>query len=343
MVILKAGRGRPSRRFILEQVDLGMRDLARTGGLPSPVESAAIWRDIWYQEAHNSTAIEGNTLLLREVKVLLDEGRPVGRKELREYLEVKAYAQAAEWVYAQGQGGFEWQGQGELLTLTEVRHIHRLVVGPVWDLFPPDDLHPDEGPGSFRMHNIAPFAGGMVPPSFPDVPAAVADWLTAVNTVPETGEHLLVHLASTHGRFERIHPFRDGNGRVGRLLLNLLLVRCGYPPAVLRNRDRAKYLAALRRSDGGDPWPLTEIVARAVKDSLDRFLLPNLAGPLKLLPITALASSPREARQLRVAAERGRLRALRDDSQRWMSTGQWVADYRRTSRVGRPRKTATPP
>src|SRR3989337_1335010 len=131
MVITKQGRGRPSRRFILEQVDLGMRDLARTGGLPTPVENAAIWRDIWYEEAHNSTAIEGNTLLLKEVKVLLDEGRPVGNKELKEYLEVKAYAHAAEWVYAHGHAPGEWTGPDEVLTLTEVRHVHRLTVGPV--------------------------------------------------------------------------------------------------------------------------------------------------------------------------------------------------------------------
>lgn len=148
MVIQKPGRGRPSRRFILEQVDLGMRDLARTGGLPSPVESAAIWRDIWYEEAHNSTAIEGNTLVLKEVRVLLEEGRPVGNKELREYLEVKAYAHAAEWVYAQGRGEHDWTGGGELLTLTEVRHVHRLTVGPVWDLFPPMTSIPGKAPAT---------------------------------------------------------------------------------------------------------------------------------------------------------------------------------------------------
>jgi hypothetical protein len=149
---------------------------------------------------------------------------------------------------------------------------------------------------------------------------------------------VLVDLAAAHGAFERIHPFRDGNGRVGRLLLNLLLVRRGYPPAVLRNRRRAAYLAALRRCDVGDPWPLAEVIARAVKESLDRFLLPNLAGPLKLLPLSALAGNEREVRALRAAAERGRLRAVKDEGQRWMSTRQWVDDYRRTSRVGRSRK-----
>jgi hypothetical protein len=72
------------------------------GGLPSPVEAQGLWRGIWLEEAHHSTAIEGNTPVLRQVKQLLDEGRAVGNKELREYMEVQGYANAADWVYSQG-------------------------------------------------------------------------------------------------------------------------------------------------------------------------------------------------------------------------------------------------
>ena len=64
----------------------------RMGGLPDPADAAGIWRDIWYEEAHHSTAIEGNTLVLKQVAQLLREGRAVGNKELREYLEVQGYA-----------------------------------------------------------------------------------------------------------------------------------------------------------------------------------------------------------------------------------------------------------
>ena len=205
MVIQKAGRGRPSRRFILEQVDLGMQDLARIGGLPSPVESVAIWRDIWFEEAHNSTAIEGNTLALKQVKVLLEEGRSVGNKELREYLEVKAYASAAEWVYAQGRTP-EYRSADDLINLTEVRHIHRLTVAPVWEFFPPEHLDPDEGPGSFRRHDIAPFPGGMQPPPFTDVPARMTDWLQLVNTGQQPETHALVRLAAAPLRIRGAAP-----------------------------------------------------------------------------------------------------------------------------------------
>jgi hypothetical protein len=80
---------------------------------------------------------------------------------------------------------------------------------------------------------------------------------------------------------------------------------------------------------------------RAVKDGLDRFLLPNLAGPVKLLPLSALSLSDLELRALRAPADRGRLRVVKDDTGRWMSTRQWVDEYRRARRVGRPPKDPT--
>src|SRR5687767_12785150 len=92
----------------------------RLGGLPDPAEAEAIWRGIWVHEAHNSTAIEGNTLALYQVERLLDDNRAVGNKELKEYLEVRGYADAAQWVYSQGAGKRAYEGES-LLTLTEVR------------------------------------------------------------------------------------------------------------------------------------------------------------------------------------------------------------------------------
>lgn len=329
-------RGRPSRQVILQLVDLGMGDLARAGGLPTPILNADIWRDIWHQESHNSTAIEGNTLALREVRILLEQDRPVGNKELREYLEVAAYARAAEWIYGQAHGEEAWDSDCAAILETELRHIHRLAIGPVWDLVPPDGLDPGEAAGSYRRHDIAAFPGGMNPPPFTEVPAHVHDWLVAADAEPSDDEHPILRFARLHAAFERIHPFRDGNGRVGRLVLNLLLVRRGFPPAILRNRNRSRYLTALRRADAGDAWPLAELIGRAVKDSLDRFLLPSLAGPGRLVPLSALASDAVSVRSLRVAAQRGRLRATQDDAGRWLSTRRWVDEYTRTRRVGRP-------
>lgn len=330
MVITKDGRGRPSRALVYAAVDQGMSELHRIGGLPGPDVASEIWRDIWFEETHNSTAIEGNTLILKEVRRLLEEGRAVGDKELREYLEVKGYADAAEWVYSQA-NDVGVDGDREFLMLTELREIHRRVVAAVWDVAPPKDLLPGEGPGSFRLHDILAFTNGMTPAPFTDIHPRITDWLSTANAQPAAGLHLMEHIARIHADFERIHPFRDGNGRTGRLVMNLILVRRGYAPAIIYKRDRPRYLRALERTDQAEYGPLAELVARAVKDSLDRFLLPALAGPLQLLPLSALTRKGVTALGLRRAAEKGRLQAQRRATG-WYSTKAWVDRYARSRR-----------
>ena len=320
-----SGPGRPSRRSIYAALDQAMVDLQRIGGLPDPGVGSEIWDGIWYEETHHSTAIEGNTLILKQVRALLERGLAVGNAELREYLEVKGYADAARWVYAQATTP-DRSSDRPIITLTEIREIHRQVVTAAWDATPPQQHDLAEGPGSFRRRDIAPFAGGMKPPAFVDVPAWVDDWLTEANAAPTPREHPVEQVARLHAAFERIHPFRDGNGRTGRLGMNLMLVRHGYAPAIIYKRDRPRYLRALDRADRGDAGPLAELVARAVKDSVDRFLFPALAGPHELLPLSALTRRDLTILALRRAAEKGRLQAQRRTSG-WYSTKTWVDRY----------------
>ncbi len=296
------------------------------GGLPSPLEAEGIWTAIWHQEAHHSTAIEGNTLVMKQVERLLAEGLAVGNKELKEYMEVQGYADAAHWVYGQALEPGAWT-DGELLTLTEVRRVHEMALGPVWGVAPHPNATDRETPGSFREHDIAPFGRGMVPPSWVEVPAALAAWLDDLG-VASGGDRPIEALAVAHASFERIHPFLDGNGRAGRLLLNLMLVRLGYAPAIIYKRDRSRYLAALRSADAGDAGPLGELLARAVVDNLYRFIVPAVAGPNRLVPLAALATDELSEGALRAAANRGRLRGQKGDDGRWRSTRAGVDDYR---------------
>lgn len=347
--------GRPSRSAVFERLNRSVSELYGViGRLPEPIEGEEIWAGIWFEETHNSTALEGNTLILREVKTLLEEGRAVGHKELREYLEVQGYAEAAQWVYRRA---FEVPVHDErdfvaapIISLGELREIHRLTVEPVWRHFPPSDHDVKEGPGSYRRHDIEPFVSGMKPPPWPDVAPQMTDWEANASrmidyftawldqnsdidrTDPTT--HPIAMLADLHAHFERIHPFRDGNGRAGRLALNLMLVKMFYPPAIIYKRDRPKYLRALERADKGDPCPLGELLARTLIHGIDRFLLPNLAGPQRLVPMTALADKDLSIIALRRAAERGRLRAQRRNDQ-WYSTRKWVDEYRRSRQRGR--------
>jgi hypothetical protein len=318
--------GRPSRQAIHDRLAALLGELrSRLGGLPSPEEAEGIWTDIWYQEAHNSTALEGNTLALKEVETLLGEGRAVGQKELKDYLEVKGYADAAHWVYRQGTQP-SWTS-GKLVTVTEVRQVHQRAMRPVWEVAPHPDAQPGEAPGNWRQHDLRTFAGGMRPPDHTDVPALITDWVAEVGKIAHDPAPPVEALAKRHAAFERIHPFLDGNGRAGRLLMNLVLVRLGYPPAVIRKRERDRYLEGLRRADHSDQGPLGELIARAIVDNLTRFVLPALAGPARVLPLESLVTKELNVAALRMAARRGRLRAIQGPDRVWRSSKQWVAEY----------------
>ncbi|MGA7705708.1 MAG: Fic family protein [Solirubrobacteraceae bacterium] len=323
----RARRGRPSREALYERLRVQIAELRdQLGGLPSPTQAEDIWRDIWLVEAHHSTAIEGNTLVLKQVAQLLDEGRAVGNKELSEYMEVRGYADAANWVYSQALNPGAWSS-GELLSLTELRHIHRLALTPVWDVAPHPSANQGERPGSFREHDIRPFPGGMRPPPWTEVSAMVADWIREAQALSPTEDIEPETLARIHARFEQIHPFLDGNGRTGRLVLNLLLIRLGYPPAIIFKGDRRRYLVALESADRGDYGPLGELLARAILDNFHKFIAPAVAGPTTLVSLPALASDEISANALRVAATRGRLKASKAPDGNWRSTGVWVEDY----------------
>lgn len=332
--------GRPPRSAVYDRLRVQIGELReRLGGLPSPEEAQDIWRGIWLEEAHHSTAIEGNTLVLNQVEQLLAEGRAVGNKELREYMEVRGYANAADWVYTRGLEPGSWTS-GELITLTELRHVHQLAMGLAWDVAPHPQATDAEGPSSFRQHDIKPFPGGMQPPPWPEVPAGVQTWLEAAQALPTTDElELPEALAEMHTRFEQLHPFLDGNGRTGRLVLNLVLIRLGYPPAIIYKGDRARYLRALRRADRGDYGVLGEFLARAILDNLYKFIVPAIAGPARLVPLPVLADADVSMNALRVAAMRGRLKAQKAADGTWRSSRLWVDEYK-ASRQSRGRRAA---
>ena len=337
-------RGRPTRQSIYDLLEEAIDDLrSRFGGLPAPAEAEEIWDDLWHQEAHHSTALEGNTLILNEVRKLLDEGRTVGDKELKEYMEVLGYANAAKWVYGQALEPGDWT-TGDLLSVQEVRTVHYEAMTPVWNVAPHPHATPAETPGNWRQHDIAPFPDGMTPPPFPDVDHRMTDWVADVNKLREDSDVAFPErLAKTHNDFEKIHPYLDGNGRSGRLLLNLLLVRLGYPPAIVFKNERTKYLNAMRKADKGEYGPLGEVIARAVTNNLYKFVVPAVAGPARLVPLASLIDEKAglTATALRAAAERGRLRAQKSDNGKWQSSKKWVADYQK-SKQKRPTKATTP-
>lgn len=318
-------RGRPTTEQVVARVDREVALLReRFGGLPHSLELDDVLKEIWLLDTHHSTAIEGTTLSEDDVRAVIEMDE--ARGTIKETLEVKAYSAAAAWVYESA------ATPGSPLDMATVRQVHRLVVGPVWATFPPPTR--DE-PGAFRSTGVAVGGRSRFGPSpATAVHAEMARWTDGV--VSDTGAHPMVHAATRHADFERIHPFVDGNGRVGRLLLNWELIQAGYPPVVIRLDQRDRYLRALERADNGDSVGLVELVARAASESINRFILPRLAGDARLITLGALAEgSPYTSTYLRQLALSGRLRAARHGGL-WLSSRAALEEYRAgRSRRGR--------
>jgi fido (protein-threonine AMPylation protein) len=316
-------RGRPTRRELLARIDEEVQLLHdHLGGLPRAVEADHVLREIWIDDVHNSTAIEGNTMTRAQVEDLVERRRVAA--DLVETLEVEGYARAADWVYREAPNH-------EGVPLATISEIHRRVMALVWEVDPPATR---DRPGVWRNGGVRIRNVPVSPPSAID--ADLREWSRSSE---HAIEHPIVHAAIHHAWFERIHPFVDGNGRVGRLVLNFMLIQRGYPPAVILADHRNRYLRALRSADQGKPGPLAEVIAGAVSGTLSRFLIPNLAGDAKLVPLSALAEQgPYGATYLRQLAINGRLRTVRE-GRLYLSSKDWLNDYiaTRDPRGGEPR------
>jgi Fic family protein len=221
---------------------------------PLPTHTVASLREkLALEWTYNSNAIEGNTLTLRETKVVL-EGITVGGKSLREHFEVTNHHEAIHYVE-------DVVAKHELLSEWQIRNIHRLVLKGI----------DDEEAGRYRQENVVITGASTTPPDFLHLPqemASMIEWYEAAD-----GLHAIVRAAELHTRFVKIHPFVDGNGRTGRLLLNFELMKSGYPPAIIRKEDRLDYYNVLDEACvTGDYTGITQLVAESTERSVDLYL-----------------------------------------------------------------------
>jgi excisionase family DNA binding protein len=167
----------------------------------------------------------------------------------------------------------------------------------------------------------------MPPPAF-EVPQLIHDLLDWLAKNPE--ELRPIELAAVfHHRFVEIHPFDDGNGRIGRLLMNLLLIRNGYPLTVIKTVDRRRYYDSLQKADNGNPRPIVNFVARCVEQSLDLYL--NAVEPsepkTKLLSLAEAAKhTPYSQEYLSLLARQGKIGAVKV-GRNWQISQKALEEY----------------
>lgn len=206
---------------------------------------------------YHSNAIEGNTLTQHETEMVLSHGITIGGKTLVEHLEVIGHRDAMEYMEELAAGSTpvgEW----------EIKNLHSLILRPV------DQTSGQNEAGRYRNLDVRAAGTEHVYPPHYQVPALMAEFAAWIASPAAQSLHPIEFASQTHYRLVSIHPFRDGNGRAGRLLMNLFLVRAGYPIAVITNARRAIYIEALvyGQNHADDSSALTALVAQACRESL---------------------------------------------------------------------------
>ena len=235
--------------------DIDAKKLLLDSKRPLPVHTVKSLREhLLIDWTYNSNAIEGNTLTIYETKVVL-EGITIGGKTMREHLEVINHRDAilyVEEIVRKNEPFSEWQ----------IRNIHRLVLSKI----------DDENAGVYRKVDVRIGGAKHIPPSFYNLPGEMQrlmDWYESEGSTLHTVERA----ALLSSKFVNIHPFVDGNGRTSRLLLNLELMKYGYPPIVIRKESRFQYYEALDKAAmTGDHSNFIALVAAELKSELDTYL-----------------------------------------------------------------------
>ena len=192
----------------------------------SPSIIKNLQEDLILRWTYHSNAIEGNTLTLLETKVVL-EGITVGGKALREHFEAINHRNAiyyVEDIIKKEEPFSEWQ----------IRNIHQLILKNI----------DDENAGRYRQQNVLISGATNTPPDYTLLNDKMAQFIDWYNTEADL-IHPIARAAKVHADFVGIHPFIDGNGRTSRLLMNLELMKAGYPPCVITVENRLAYYEAL--------------------------------------------------------------------------------------------------
>jgi len=268
--------------------------------------------------SYNSNAIEGNTLTLSETRIVLEQGMTIKGKSFKEHLEISNHHDAIEFVS-------QVATKNESLNNYVVRSIHELVLLKI----------DKEFAGNYRTGSVRITGAKFQPPEASEIQLLMTELLDFVENNPNQLSPIVLSVL-LHHRFVWIHPFFDGNGRTGRLLLNLFLLKNGFPPAVILKDDRQKYYTALRKADAGDYSKLALLLFQSIERTFDLYLSAISSNFGYYKPIDDIVkeeSVPYGQEYISLLARKGKINAYKDNGV-WFTTKEAVNEYV----VGRKRK-----
>ena len=292
----------------LERIHEKKRELDKKRPIPSYVLKS-IKDSLSIEWTYNSNSIEGNTLTLQETKMVIKDGFTIKGKSLREHFEVVNHQEAIEFVESLASNEY-------VLNKLDILSIHHLVLQKIEKDFA----------GKYRTSGVRISGANFVPPNALKVDEFVSELIDFAN---DSEVDILIRSAIFHHRFVWIHPFFDWNGRTARLLLNLILMKSGFPPAIILKNDRKKYYDALNQANNQDYSKLVLLILQAVERTLDIYLgnLNNTYDQYQsITDIVSEPDVPYGQEYVSLLARKGKIDAFKE-GRNWLTTKDAVLDY----------------
>lgn len=247
------GRKKPSRQTVSLQKIEQLKSRLDSCRPLTQGELERLNEEFTVEFTYNSNAIEGNTLTLQETAMVL-EGITIDQKPLKDHLEAVGHKDA--FLYVQG-----IVGNKEPITESVIKNIHSLVL-----------MNRPEDKGVYRRVPVR-IMGAYKDPVQPYMIEPKITELLSENGKRKNTMNIIERIALFHLEFENIHPFIDGNGRTGRLLMNFELMQNGYPPINVKFTDRKRYYDAFDSySRNQDAKPMINLIAQYVTEKLEQYL-----------------------------------------------------------------------
>lgn len=295
---------------IFERLYQKKQDLQAGRPLPN-IALNKIRESLSIEWTYNSNSIEGNTLSLRETQMVLQEGITIKGKSLREHFETYNHDKAIDYLY-------RIVNEDYVLRSIDILSLHSLVLRSIEEDFA----------GRIRNGGVRISGANFVPPNANKVSDLLDELIDFVNTNPLQLND--IELATIfHHKLVWIHPFFDGNGRTVRLCMNLLLMRCGFPPAIILKNDRKKYYEALNQANNGNYQKLMLLMCQALERSLNVYLnaMPDSTNDFqKISDIVSEPSSPYGQEYISLLARTGKIDAYKE-GRNWYTTKEAIDDY----------------
>ena len=263
---------------------------------------------------YNSNSIEGNTLSLRETQMVLQEGITIKGKSLREHFETHNHDKAIDYLYSIVNDDYN-------LRSLDVLSLHGLVLRSIEDDFV----------GRIRNAGVRISGANFTPPNANKVSDLLDELIDFINTNPLQLND--IELATVfHHKLVWIHPFFDGNGRTVRLAMNLLLMRSGFPPAIILKNDRKKYYEALNQANSGNYQKLTLLMCQSLERTLNIYINALPGNDKEYIAISNLVQEPNMPygqEYISLLARTGKIDAYKE-GRNWLTTREAVEDYMAT-------------